>query len=147
MNLGFYVHSTSDTEQNTEIFNFLNSVAESKEVGDTSLFFNEVDFNPNPKKFGSFNSTELWSFSGVLLATTLTNVVLASKVVNDIKLAYLYNEESEKNNLMMLIGASRDTPVIVRNEEDKKEIYRLTGKWPYLMEQLDLQKIREVFNE
>ena len=144
MNLGFYVHSTRDSPLNTEIYNLLNVAMEGGQVEDASLFYNEVDFNPNSKKFGTFNSTDLWSFSGVLVTASLDNLLTATRIINKIRLAYLYSNEK---NLMMLLGTTANVPVITRNEEDEKEYYRLTGQKSVLMKELDVNEIIKVCNE
>ena len=130
MNLGFYVHTTSDTPLNRDIYNLLNEAVEEGVVDDASLFYNEIDYNPMEKKFGTFNSTDLWSFNGTLVVTTLNSVPLANKVVNKIKLIYLYTKSGmEKGNigqLMEMINLSKNISVITSDEEDKKEFYRLT---------------------
>ena len=147
MNLGFYVQTSGDNELNTEIFDFLNTSVENNEVSDASLFYNEVDFTPKEKKFGSFNSTDLWAFSGTLLVTTLTNLAIASKVVNKINIGYLFDKTDKDNNLISLIQAGQMFPLIVRNEQEKNEIYRITGKMPHMIQKLNVKEILEVFNE
>lgn len=144
MNIGFYIHTTADTPLNKEIYELLNNAIDNNEVEDASLFYNEVDFNPNKKKFGSFNSTDLWSFSGTLITTSLNNLILATKVINDIKLSYLYSDEK---NLMLLIGATQDVPVITRSEEEQKEVYRLTGNKPHLVKTFNASEILKVNHE
>ena len=147
MNLAFYVHSSGGNELNADIFKCLNDAIDNNKVSDASLFYNDVDYNPIEKKFGCFNSTDLWSFSGALLATTIGNLDIASRVVNDIKLGLLFDSQAQDNNLMSLIQAIQNFPVIVRNEQDKKEIHRITGKMPHLVNELDAEEILEVFNE
>ena len=130
MNLGFYVHSTSDSPLNREIYNLLNEAVDEGVVDDASLFYNQIDFNPNEKKFGTFNSTELWSFNGTLVVASLNSIPLASSVVNKIQLIYLYTksefEKGDLGQLMQIAGLSRSIPVLAKTEEDKKEFYRLT---------------------
>ena len=115
---------------NRDIYNLLNEAVENGIVEDSSLFCNEVDYNPMEKKFETFISTDLWSFNGTLVVTTLNFVPLANKVVNKIKLIYLYTRsEMEKGNighLMEMINLSKNTTIMASNEEDKKEFYRLT---------------------
>jgi len=132
MNLGFYIHSTSDTPLNKDIYNLLNDAVENELVDDASLFFNDVDFNPNDKKFGTFNSTDLWSFSGTLVVTSLDCLPLASSVVNKIKLIYLYcQSEFRKGNtghLMQILSMPESIPIVAKSEQDKKEFFRLTKR-------------------
>ena len=84
MNLGFYVHNTANTPFNQKVYTVLNEALDNGIVSDASLFYDEVDFNPSDKKFGTFNSTDLWSFHGLLVVTHLDGLQMANNVVNDI---------------------------------------------------------------
>ena len=86
MNLGFYVNSTSPSDQNNEIYEMLNAAMENHELVDASVFYNDVDYNPATNlKFGLFNATELWSFTGVLICDTLENTHKATNIINKFK--------------------------------------------------------------
>ena len=132
MNLGFYVHQTSDTKLNSDIYQLLNSAIEQNLVDDASLFYNQIDYNPNVKKFGSFNSTDLWSFNGTLVVTSLASLPLAESVVNRIKLIYMYCKDEiasgDLNELMRLLSIDLSMTVVAKSAEDKKEFYRVTKK-------------------
>ena len=142
MNIGFYVNTVGATEQNGEIFNALGDAIDNDEITDASVFYNDIDYNPIKPKFGLFNATELWAFTGVLIATTLENVMRASKVVNKFKLLYLH--DNQEKNLFMLLDIANKTTIIVRNQKDSNEIYRLTGKNPKIVPELAIKKILEV---
>ena len=139
MNGGFYVDSVAATPQNGEIFEALNEAVDNKDITDASVFFNDIDYNPIKPKFGMFNSTDIWAFTGVLIATTLENVIRAAKVVNKFKLIYLYN--GEEKNLLMLMDIMNVVPVFVTNSQDSDEIYRLTGKKPTNISKLSIKSI------
>jgi|TARA_R110000744_G_scaffold156310_1_gene271880 hypothetical protein len=148
MNLGFYVHTVEDTPLNKEIYNLLNKAIDEGVVDDASLFYNQIDFNPNEKKFGTFNSTDLWSFNGTLVVTSLNSVPLASGIVNKIKLIYLYTKSEFKRGdleqLMQIMGLSRSVPVLAKTEEDKKEFYRLTKQNIPVMSEFSAGEILKV---
>ena len=148
MNLGFYIHSTTNNELNSQIFSLLNEAIEDDLVDDASLFYNEVDFNPNIKKFGTFNSTEMWSFSGTLVVTSLKLLSLASKVVNKIKLVYLHNKENfeygDVTTIMDLINLNPNIKVVAKDEHDAKEYTRLTGKEIGVIKEFNAKEILEV---
>lgn len=145
MNLGFYVENNGGSPENTEIYNFLNQQIKDRKVSDASVFFNSVNFNPVKPEFGMFDGADVWNFTGTLIATSLNNAIRAHKTVNKSKVAYMYN--GQKQNVFQLAGVANIMPVIVRNEADKKEFYRVTGKEPILMETLDVDKFREIHNE
>ena len=148
MNLGFYVHSTSDTPLNKDICQLLNDAIEGGVVKDASLFYNNIDFNPSDKKFGTFNSTDLWSFNGTLVVTNLMLLPMATNVVNKIKLIYLYTtSEIQKGvigHLMEMINISDKIPVVAKNEEDKKEFYRLTRQTIPVLDKFSAEEILKV---
>ena len=141
MNIGFYIHTSGATEQNREIFDALNEAVENKDVTDASIFYNDIDYNPVKPKFGMFNATEIWSFTGVLVATSLENTIKAHQIVNKFKLLYLH--EKQEKNLLLLLDVTNRVPVIVRNKEDSKEVYRLTGRKPKIFSKLSIKKILE----
>ena len=148
MNLGFYVHSTSDTPLNKDISQLLNEAVENGVVKDASLFYNNIDFSPTDKKFGTFNSTDLWSFNGTLVVTNLTLLPMASNIVNKIKLIYLYaSSEIQKGNigqLMELLNISEKIPVVARDADDKKEFYRLTKQTIPVLDKFSAEEILKV---
>lgn len=130
MNLAFYVDKTSDTDLNKKIFNLLNDAVDKKLVNDACIFYNEVDFNPISKKFGSFNSTDMWFYSGTLVVTALNLLPMAMKVINKINLVYLYDKPkiNDASQLMGMMSLFKSIKVCTDNEDNKKEFYRLTGK-------------------
>jgi hypothetical protein len=142
MNLGFYVDKTDGSERNVEIFNALNAAVDNKEVDDACVFFNNVDHNPVHTRFGMFNGTDIWHFTGNLIATSISNVHKALKSVNKFKLSYLY-DPAEKNliGLLELVGRVN---IIARNEEEGKEFYRLTGEKPKVLSSFSVKNIKQV---
>ena len=145
MNLGFYVHNTSNTPLNHKVYTALNEALDAGLVSDASLFYDEVDFNPIDKKFGTFNSTDLWSFHGLLVVTHLNGLQMANNVVNDIDILYLYTKDD--NNLMSLISGTKDAQVITLNEEDSNNFKRLTGRDSILLEEFSAEEIMKVTHE
>ena len=142
MNVGFYVDSVGATPENGEIFDALNQAVDNHEVSDASVFYNDIDYNPVKPKFGLFNATDLWSFTGLLIATSLENVIRASKVVNKFKILYLYNKSNK--NLLMLLDICQSIPIVATNLEDSKEIYRLTGQKPVTVPKLSVNELLKV---
>jgi len=126
MNIGFYVDSLEGTPETIELYKSLNKLVENKTVDDVSLFYNKVNFNPEQPKFGVFNSTETWCFTGTLIVTTIENVKKVQSVVNKAKVVYLYDKRDR--NVFDLISLSGDIPVIAKTKEDAEYIYRVSGK-------------------
>jgi hypothetical protein len=130
MNAAFYVDTLSESEQNQSIFALLNTLVETNAVKDASLFYNKIDFNSVPPKFGMFNATELWGFNGVLISTTAKNALAASSTVNDIQNYYLFNRADI--NIFELIRVSQQMTILVSNPEDQAYVKRVTGCEPLL---------------
>ncbi len=130
MKIGFYIDSIAGTEPTINLFNELNKAVEEGVVEDACVFYNKIDFNPIVPKFGVFNATDLWNFTGVLIATTLPTVMMAKSVVNRFSLSYLYDQDKDFVGLLHL---PQDVPVLVKNEADERFIYRTTGKTPVLI--------------
>lgn len=144
MNIGFYINATNAHAPNDEIFRVLNEAVDNQEVTDASVFYNDVDFNPAKTKFGMFNSTDLWAFTGVLVATTLANTIRALQIVNKLKPVYLYNKEDPGHkDLMALIQVQSKVKIITRSEKENQEVYRLTGENTAVIPDLKITKIFE----
>jgi hypothetical protein len=144
MNIGFYINSTNDKNPNDTIFKALNEAITNHEATDASVFYNDIDFNPAETKFGMFNSTELWAFTGVLVATTLANTMRALKIVNKLKLMYLYNEADEGHkDLLNLLRIKDRVKIITRNKKEDQTVYRLTGQKTTVIPDLKITKIFE----
>ena len=144
MNIGFYVDSTNANAPNDTIFRVLNEAISNKEATDASVFYNNIDFNPVETKFGMFNSTDLWAFTGVLVATTIDNVVRALKIVNKLRPMYLYNNADEgRKDLMGLLHIKDAVKIITRNKKEDQEVYRLTGQRTTIIPDLKITKIFE----
>lgn len=133
MNLAFYINSLGKNELNEKVFECLNSAVTNDKITDVSLFYNNIDHNPYEAKFGQFNATDLWNYTGLLVVTTIKNVAFAIKVVNKIKLAFLF-DGNNYDDLFSLISVSNTVPVFCLNKKDQNEVYRLTGKTPRLIE-------------
>ena len=125
MNIAFYVDSLGENDLNNKIFNCLNAATKNPNVSDVSLFYNNINFNSNLSKFGIFNSTDLWNYTGLVIATTVENVKFAKTIANKFSLKYLFTKQKFNLDLMNIVN---EVPVLVSSEEDQKEFFRLTGK-------------------
>jgi hypothetical protein len=128
-NVGFYIKKINGSERNVNIFNALNTAVMENHVRDASVFFNDVEHNPVVPRFGMFNASDIWAFTGVLFSVSLENSLMANSIVNKFKLYHIFNSDEDKN-LMGLITVSNSIDVITQTEKDSKEYYRLTGKKP-----------------
>ncbi len=125
MNVAFYVDSLGQNDLNSTIFTCLNKASKNPNVSDVSLFYNNIDFNPIPTSFGIFNSTDLWNYTGLLVATTISNVKFAEKIANKFSLSFLFSKQKFSLELMDVVNK---VPILVSSQEDQDEFFRLTGK-------------------
>lgn len=144
MNIAFYVDNISEDGSDL-IFDCMNSLATQNLVRDATLFYNEIGPEPKRSSFGIFNATELWYFTGLVIATTMENWFALNKTVNKFKTKYLYQKLG--NNVHMLIDMAKESEIIVKTKEEQKEVYRLTGVKPPIVENLDSKKLLEVLDE
>lgn len=143
MNLGFYVDSIGESELNNQVYDVLEDGIINNKLEDASVFYNDVAFNPRTNnKFGIFNSTDIWSFTGTLVCEGLMNTSKALNIVNKFKPVYLYKKE--QMNLLTFMDVASRTEAIAITEEDEQEFYRLTGKKPYFFKELSVGNIRKV---
>lgn len=130
MNLGIYISDLSDTNQLESINNFVEQNYTNPNIYDISIFYDNISFNPANTKCGMFNSTDLWSFNGNVIVTSMDALNTSIKVINNINIFYYYGWENKINTLDLLKCLNLDNRInlICKNEKDVKEIYRLTGK-------------------
>ena len=145
MNLGFYVDSPSESGAD-QIYKSMNKWLEEGQIDNGNLFYNDIGFNQTQPKFGVFNSTDIWQFTGNLIITSYNAASSIGNVINKFKSAFLYTKQQQKN-IMQIIHIFNTLPFIVTTQEDYDFIKRITGKEPTMMESMDLDKIKEVFDE
>jgi hypothetical protein len=131
MNLGIYINTLGDSAQLQHIDSFVSECIANNEIKDVSLFFDDINFNPFNIKCGLFNSTDLWSFNGVLIVTSLKSLNTSLNIINNIALFYYYGWE-DVHPLDLAIATNRDIKLIC-NAENRTELHRLTNKHPVLI--------------
>lgn len=144
MNLAFYIQELNGSEENEKIYSCLADAVKANKIKDASIFVNNINHTPSPIGCGVFNSTELWNYTGILITDTISNAVFASKVVNKFK--HVFMATNKEKNLMNLIAVVNFVPSFVCNEEQQKEIHRITGKLLPVVE-LEASKILEEFTK
>tara|TARA_R100000742_G_C4273704_1_gene93360 strand:- start:820 stop:1257 length:438 start_codon:yes stop_codon:yes gene_type:complete len=142
MNIAYYINQINQEEKTTELFNKMNEDLENGAIDNGSVFYKEVGPSAVQPKFGMFNSTEIWHFTGTLIATTMETFLDAIKAINKYSLAYLFYGDV-KHDVFALIGISKSTKILTTTEDDQKEVYRLTGKKPILLEDASPSKIQK----
>jgi hypothetical protein len=145
MNLGFYIDSQGQSEVVNAIYNTLNNFVDNKTVDNASLFYNDIDHNPIQPKFGCFNSTDVWYFTGNLIVVGVKNAISIKKVINKFKPYFLYTRE--KNSVLQMIHVSKYMDIVAANEEDASYIKRVTGVDAKIVPDGDISKITEILDE
>ena len=144
MKISFYINKTDSSPSSLAIYNGLNKLVDSGKVTDANLFFNDVDFMPVQPKFGMFDGSNIWHYTGTLVATTLKNLNLANLAVNKFKLVYMYDRQQVDSTQLYGLLQSVGVPVITLTKEDQDQYYRLTGVRPVLfdsVEDINLEKL------
>ncbi len=145
MNLGFYIDSQAQSETTNSVYNTLNNLVEGNKVDNGTLFYNDVDFNPIIPKFGCFNSTDVWFFTGNLIVTTIKNALSLSKVINKFKPVFLY--DGEKNSALELIAITKRMPIITKSQKEAQYIKRVTGVEPRIIPEEKIENVLEVLDD
>ena len=130
MNLGIYLQNMSDIDQLKQINKFVENSINHKNIYDISIFYDEVGFNPGHTRCGMFNSTDLWSFNGNLIITSLDGLATSLRIINNINIFYYHGWENQNNALGLVQLVQNNVKIICRSEKDSKEVYRITGKIP-----------------
>lgn len=142
MNVAFYINQINQDEKTVNMFNAMNEDIESGAISNGSVFYKEIGQTSVDAKFGMFNSTDIWYYTGTLIATSMETFFDAIKAVNKYSLAYLFYGD-QKHDVFSLIGMSRATKILTTTEEDQKEVYRLTGLKPVLLENVNPSTIQK----
>jgi len=146
MNLGFYVEDCGGSPRNQKIYNFLNENV--KSLRDGAVFFNNVSFNPVQPKFGMFDATEIWHFTGHLICTSVNNFIRSTNVANKFKTYYLFDmSDKTQANFFNLLQIGRSGRVLVDDPVAEKEFYRITGVKPTFISDYTLEDLKGVLNE
>jgi hypothetical protein len=135
MNVAFFVTQLNQDQRNLDVYNALNEEIESGAIDNGSIFYKEPGHIPMEPRFSMFNSTDIWHYTGTLIATSMETFLDAAKAINKFTLAYLFSKD-DSYSTFSLIGISKQTKILTSNEEDHREVYRLTGVKPILLENL-----------
>jgi hypothetical protein len=142
-NIGFYIPIVSEEDINMNIFNSLNTAVQNGDVRDATVFFNDLAFNPVTPKFSMMNASEIWSFTGNLLSTSLDGSLLAMGIVNKFDLFHVYRADAN-NDFFKLLMVSEKVKVVTMNDTDTKEFKRITGQDPVIQfEDFSIKSILE----
>jgi len=131
MNLGIYFSSLRECPPVQRAIESLNTGLSKGLLNDASLFYDSVGGNKATMKFGCFNSTDLWNFTGTLITTDIESTRTALNIVNKFKV-YFYHGWEPKNHTFALIDLLTNPAVktVCRDGDGARELSRLTGHKP-----------------
>lgn len=128
MNIGIYIDNIGNEDQMKEIFDCVNDCLSNTKISDISVFYDNVGPCPLNVRCGFFNSTDLWNFNGTLITTSIDTTKSALSIVNNIKIYLQYKAETKADLFDLLKITNSDIDLLTKNEDDTKELFRLTGK-------------------
>jgi len=146
MNLGVYVIQNAENEATKSISENLNEGIKEGLLSDASLFYDTVGPNSLTYNFGSFNSTDIWNFTGDLITTDIQTTIKAIRTVNKFKLLFYFGWEKAKDVMGLInIVNTPNVRVICTDETASKELTRLTTKKPLgIVNNFNIQDIIKV---
>lgn len=125
MNLGVYIPSLGPSQDITDLFNTLNEYVEQGTFDDISLFYDDVNFCPVDAKFGLFNAADLWNFTGTLLCYSLDIVPKLKNTINNFEVVIV---DTGSRNILSILKAMEEYPLVATSESHAKYLKRVTGK-------------------
>ena len=149
MDLGVYTESLAISEETEKIINSLNEGIDEGSISSASMFVDTVGFNPLKLKCGCFDSSDLWNFSGTLVATTVQGLSRALGVVNGMSIVYYHGWSGNPPSVLGLIGATKSDriKIVSKDEDSDKEFFRLTGKKTSgIVNDFNIKKLKEVIS-
>lgn len=129
MNLGIYIPNLGD-----ELFE--QSVAEISRglqnglIKDASIFYDNVAPVKVTVPCGMFNATDLWNFSGDIVALSVDAAIMACKIVNNNNIFFGYGWGQKNTFAILNLVYKHGVKTICKNENLAKDFYRLTAKKP-----------------
>ena len=148
MNLGVYFKNIGVADHINEAINNINEGVDEGLLSDASLFYDAIGPTEKSPKFGMFNSTDIWAFTGNLITTCTETTTTCSSIVNKFKLFFYYNPTKERNTLALIDSLNKgNAEVICASEEDSKELFRITGRKPVaVVEKFNIKDIIKAVN-
>ena len=142
MNVGFYVDNLGN-----ELFavDMLKKALEEKSIAEGVIFYNNPsDSHGKDKTLATFNATDVWSFTGLLICTNIPNVVKVSQIVNNFSVVYFFNKG--ERNVFNLMKALELSTVVVETKDDQDYIKRVAGVEVPVVG-MSITKILEITND
>lgn len=134
MHIGIYVPSLGSSKLHEQLFNKLNELVDSQQFDDVSVFYDDIDFISVQPRFGIFNSTELWNFTGTLFLSSLDMIPQIKATINKFKSVVMYDGSTD---LLKVLSGINEYEVLTYTQEQSDYLKRVSGKETHLMENLN----------
>ena len=155
MNIGVIVEDLGMSQLSYSVINNINSACEHNSENDYVIFYENMSNPILPANCAIMNSSELWSFEGVVIATTASSAMFALDAVNKTKkFFYIWDLEwTRGRNRPDFIKNLRpyrneNITLIARSDEHVKAIQNYCNrKVPYVMKDFDIDKLQEIIKD
>tara|TARA_R100000008_G_C3470513_1_gene108744 strand:+ start:105 stop:578 length:474 start_codon:yes stop_codon:yes gene_type:complete len=152
MNIGVVVENLGMSQLAYSVINNINMACEHNSQNDYVLFYENMGNPILPVNCAIMNSSELWSFNGVVVATTASSAKFALKAVNKTKKFFYiwdleWTRERNKTEFTKNLSSYRNESIslIARSKEHALAIQNYCNrKVPYIMEDFDINKLEEI---
>ena len=152
MNIGVVVENLGMSQLAYSVINNINMACEHNSQNDYVLFYENMGNPTLPVNCAIMNSSELWSFNGVVIATTASSAKFALKAVNKTKKFFYiwdleWTRERNKTEFTKNLSSYRNESIslIARSKEHALAIQNYCNrKVPYIMEDFDINKLEEI---
>lgn len=154
-NIGIILPDLSFSQMGYECIKSVNRLLLQSNQYDITLFYEQISNLAMKPLCGVMNLSELWSFNGTVISTTIDNTIMSLKAINKSKkIFYVYNLEwlkPHKQNYMYNIQAYRSPNITLaaRNSDHAKAIQDYCGRKVNIIVpnfQIDSFIINEVYN-
>ena len=151
MKIGFVVKDLSPSQLSYNIITKLNAELEQSCTDDYCVFIQEPSGKMKPNNFSIINSTEMWTFDGILIATDIPTAKQISKTVGPSKKYFyvwdLYWSRPEWRDYESSILAFIDPTVklLARSEDHAKAISNYCNRDVCgIVDDFNIQQIRKL---
>lgn len=122
MNFAVYIDKIGNHEVSEPILKDINTIVYNPMYKDVSLFYNDVGPMPTELNCGAFNSTDLQFFEGDLLIPFIEGVKLASNVVSNCNLYFLYDLQDGASIFDLL--SIKNVTILAKDDATKEFLFR-----------------------
>lgn len=149
MNIGIILPAVDVSQLAFNTVGTINHELATGSLHDYTIFFEQICPRSIEPKCAVMSTSELWSFRGLLLSTTMSNTRLSSRILGDISrvlllqdLEWLRREKDFLANLSLLRDIS--LAIGVRSESHSQALFDYSGRKPnFIMPQFNFRGLAD----